>query len=685
MKTLALLLTFAACSAVFAQPDTLWSRTYGGSYSDYCYSVRQTADNGFVLAGYTTHTSFGPEDFYLVKTNANGLPQWERSYGGPSVDVCWQIRPVAAGGYILAGSSQSYGAGTQDGWIVRVDESGDSLWSKTYGGAGWDEIYSVDPTDDGGFILGGYTGSFGMGAFDFWLIKTDANGDTTWTRTFGYSNDGEFATSVLQVSDGGYLISGFKGNFTPTNTYFWIVRTDAAGDSIWSARPALGECFAMRETRDGGIVLIGIDQEGDGGDARVIKLDGSGNTVWMRDIGGDFEDLGSVIEQTHDGGYICAGYTRSWGAGTRDVWVFKLDADGDSLWSTTIGGADFESCSSIQQLADGSYLLAGGTQSFGSGMYDFYLIQMEQEWPEPPLIVYPPELEFGIRPIGVESDMSVLIRNTTTMPIMLVEAVTELEAFSAVDFTPGYLDPGDSTEITVRFYPTASFDYYDTLTVVTPLSSFLLRVPLHGVGAEFHVYIPYTSINMSTSHGESDTAIVPLINDGEVDAIIYAAYFTAHEDVFSVSPLSAFLPAGNQQEFEVVFNPTVIDTYNSNLCFVHNIPPDSEICIPVIGEIETSHADDQTEGLPNDYFLAEAYPNPFNPSTTIEFGLPQASPVTLTVFDLTGRLVETIVQQQLPAGRHSVSFNGHNLSSGIYFYTLSAGSYSACQKMILLK
>ena len=121
MKRLVLLLTFAACSVVYAQPDTLWTRTFGGPYSDYCYSVRQTQDQGFILAGYTTYESFGPEDFYLVKTNAAGELQWEQTYGGAALDVCWQIRTVPTGGFILAGSSQSYG-GVQDGLIIKTSD-----------------------------------------------------------------------------------------------------------------------------------------------------------------------------------------------------------------------------------------------------------------------------------------------------------------------------------------------------------------------------------------------------------------------------------------------------------------------------------------------------------------------------------------------------------------------------------
>ena len=366
-----------------AQPDTLWTRTFGGPYSDYCYSVRQTQDQGFILAGYTTYESFGPEDFYLVKTKRCRRTEWEQTYGGAALDVCWQIRTVPTGGFILAGSSQSYG-GVQDGLIIKTSDSGDSLWSQTFGGAGWDEIYSVDPTDDGGFILGGYTGSYGAGAFDFWMIKTDAGGNQTWMQTFGQATVGEFATSVLQTSDGGYLISGFMGDFSPTNTYFWVIKTDANGDSLWSAQPALGQCFAMRETTDGGVILIGIDQEGGNGNARVIKLRVSGATDWIRDIGGDAEDLGSVIEQTQDGGYVCAGYTRSFGAGTRDLWMFKLSADGDSLWSTNIGGADFESSSSIMQLADGSFVNAGGQQLTGPGSYNFYFVKFEPEIVLPP-------------------------------------------------------------------------------------------------------------------------------------------------------------------------------------------------------------------------------------------------------------------------------------------------------------
>jgi len=295
MKILFTLCMVMTVSAAFAQPDTLWTRTYGGPYSDYCYSARVTDDQGFILAGYTSYESFGPEDFYLVKTDSVGELQWEQTYGGPALDVCWQIRPVPTGGYILSGSTQSYGAGAQDGWLVRVNENGDSLWSQTYGGAGWDEIFSVSPTSDGGFILGGYSGSFGPGAFDFWLIKTDEAGATQWSRTYGYSTEGEFATSALETADGGFLISGWAGSPSSNQQEFWLLRTDADGDSLWSVRPAIGYCYAMRETSDNGIVLIGIEIVHRADDRSVFAKGTLRAAEWLVDRSPGFYSMADVL------------------------------------------------------------------------------------------------------------------------------------------------------------------------------------------------------------------------------------------------------------------------------------------------------------------------------------------------------------------------------------------------------
>jgi hypothetical protein len=151
---------------VLAQPDSLWSRTYGGDHHDGCNSLVQTANGGFALAGSTS--SFGTGgDFWLVRTDANGDSLWSRTYGGQDYDYCNSLLQTADGGFALAGVTESFGAGDHDFWMVRTDENGDSLWSRTYEGQDWDECQSLIQTADGGFALAGETWSFGAGGRDF--------------------------------------------------------------------------------------------------------------------------------------------------------------------------------------------------------------------------------------------------------------------------------------------------------------------------------------------------------------------------------------------------------------------------------------------------------------------------------------------------------------------------------------
>jgi hypothetical protein len=190
--------------------NKLWEKTFGGSGLDWGSSVQQTRDGGFILVG--TTTSFGAGDVWLIKTDANGNKQWEKTFGGSNVDSGWSVQQTSDGGFIIVGNTASFGARWGDVWLIKTDADGNKLWDRTFGGSDWDWGFSVQQTSDGGFILVGETTSFGAGEADVWLIKTDADGNKLWDRTFGGS-DWDWGFSVQQTSDGGFIIVGATRSF----------------------------------------------------------------------------------------------------------------------------------------------------------------------------------------------------------------------------------------------------------------------------------------------------------------------------------------------------------------------------------------------------------------------------------------------------------------------------------------
>ena len=307
--------------------DTLWTRTYGGAKTDRGYSVQQTADGGYIIVGLTTSFGSGQTDIYLVKTNASGDTLWTRAYGGPGLDEGYAVQQTPDGGYVVAGAV-CLASDTEDVYLMRTNPSGDTLWTRTYGGSGCDEGNSLRVTTDGGYIIAGITESFGSRSADVYLIKTNASGDTLWTRTYGGPSYDE-AYSVQQTTDGGYIITGTTESFAGS-VGVYLLKTNASGDTLWTRYYVPSYCLAnsVQQTTDGGYVIAGII--GSLANVYLVKTNASGDTLWTRTYGsGLADDGGNSVQQTTDGGYIVAGYTTSLGAGGYDVYLIKTDSLGN--------------------------------------------------------------------------------------------------------------------------------------------------------------------------------------------------------------------------------------------------------------------------------------------------------------------------------------------------------------------
>jgi hypothetical protein len=383
LSKLSLAFVLGSVSLLAQAPDTAWTRAYGGTGGDYGYSVQQTTDGGYIVVGRTDSYGAGNGDVYLIKTDSVGDTLGTRIYGGTGVDYGYSVQQTTDGGYIVAGRTSSYGAGGPDVWLIKTDSLGDTLWTKTFGGASLDYGQSVQQTTDGGYIVAGRTSSYGAGSTDVWLIKTDSLGDTLWTKTYG-GTDQDYGYSVQQTTDGGYIVVGRTDSYGAGNGDVYLIKTDSVGDTLWTKTyggdTGYDEGWSVQQTDDGGYIVTGYASFGAGnGDVYLIKTDSVGDTLGTRTYGGIDAEEGYSVQQTTDGGYILVGFTRSYGAGSDDIYVIKTDSLGDTLWTRTYGGIFEDYGQSVKQTTDGGYIVAGYTYSYGAGSYDVYLIKIKPE------------------------------------------------------------------------------------------------------------------------------------------------------------------------------------------------------------------------------------------------------------------------------------------------------------------
>lgn len=364
-------------------PDTIWTRTHGGGNDDFGFSIVPTSDNGFIITGKIMPVFGRFWDTYLLKTDASGDTLWLKTYGSEYDELGASVQQTTDGGYILAGSTQPFGLGYVKVYLVKTDATGDTLWTKTLGETENDAAYAVRQTADNGYAMTGYSFSWVTGGPDVFLMKTNSQGDVMWTKTYGGLYD-DMGYSLEQTTDGGYVIAGFKGE--PLEHDVFILKTDSKGDTIWTK--TYGGRYddvasSIQQTRDGGYIAVGhttsftADQNPD---VYLIKTDSKGDTLWTRTYGDMYNDVGYAVRQLSDNGYIIVGYTgQEFVPGLRvdfDVYLIRTDENGNILWAKTYGGEEMDIGVDIGMTVDGGYVVVGQTNSFGAGATDVYLLKL---------------------------------------------------------------------------------------------------------------------------------------------------------------------------------------------------------------------------------------------------------------------------------------------------------------------
>jgi hypothetical protein len=381
-----------ASSALSMSPPVEWNKTYGGLDDDYVRAVQETNDGGYALAGYTYSYGDGSnDDFWLVKVASNGNMQWNRTYGDIGIDEAFSMVQTNDGGYALAGRTDSFGAGMYDFWLVKTDSQGNMQWNKTYGGSLSENAWSLEQTSDGGYIIAGDTASFGAGSFDFWVVKTDSYGTIQWNKTYGGTGF-DVAYAVQQSKDGGYIVAGYTSSLGAGSFDVWLVKIDSSGNQQWADTYGgikWDVAYSFRQTMDGGYLGGGSTSTSGAGldDFFLVKTDDLGNQQFNKTYGGTNSESASCVIQSKEGGYAIAGVTNSFGVGSFDSWLVKTDVNGNVQWNATYGGSEDDYAESVRQTSDAGYVVAGYTFSFGAGGSDAWLVRLASADTVPPLTI----------------------------------------------------------------------------------------------------------------------------------------------------------------------------------------------------------------------------------------------------------------------------------------------------------
>lgn len=364
-------------------PRKSWARTYGEAGNDGAYSIQQANDGGYIAAGCVSSPSSATgSDFWILKLSSSGASEWQKAYGGNGPDMALSIQKTIDAGFIVAGYTSPSTMAERDAWVLKLDSAGDIEWQRAYGGSDVDWASSIQQTSDGGYIVAGITVSFGAGDYDYWILKLSAAGDIEWQRTYGGSNF-DSARSIQQTSDGGYIAAGYTSSSGAGGEDIWILKLSQLGNIEWQR--TYGDAGyewtdSIRQTSDGGYIVAGYTSSFDDetGDIWVLKLFSNGDIDWQRVYKGSSSDGAHSIQQTSDGGYIVAGFTESFGGGGRDVWVLKLSSSGNVEWEQAYGDSGDDWAHFIQQTDDGGYIIAGKTISLlGAGGGDFLIIKLD--------------------------------------------------------------------------------------------------------------------------------------------------------------------------------------------------------------------------------------------------------------------------------------------------------------------
>jgi hypothetical protein len=371
MKSVILLIVFFSFLSVSAQ--ITWIKTYGGPDMEFGYSVCVTGDGGYVITGETNLPGESAPDLYLLKTDSLGETLWTKTYGDMNTaERGMSIQATKDGGYVITGH-------THDNiWLLKTDASGETLWAKRYG-VGEAIGLSVRETRDGGYIIAGVADRYFVS--NTLILKTDSDGESLWAKIYQGTLD-DYASSAEETEDGGYIIAAVKNYLLYERGDVWLLKTDPEGETLWTKTYggiAEDHACSAQETQGGGYIVIGSTRsfssvEGQS-DIWLLRMNSEGETLWTKTYGGSMNDGAYFGQRTSDGGYIITGYTQI-SKNDGDVYLIKTDSLGNVIWENRFGGPKLDEGQEVKETSDGGYIICGWTDSYGNWS-QVYLIKTD--------------------------------------------------------------------------------------------------------------------------------------------------------------------------------------------------------------------------------------------------------------------------------------------------------------------
>jgi len=790
---------FKSDPEVITDNCVVWHKTFGGSAADGGRSVCETADGGLIIAGYTYSSGNGSPDVYVIKTDAEGNEVWSKSYGGPGWEFGNSVCQTQDGHYLVVGYTTSFGEGSKDIYLLKLDTAGDTLWTKTYGGPAIDVGRAVCVDGEGNYIICGYTESYGAGEDDVYIIATDKNGDILWLRNYGGERT-EMGRSIQSTNDGGFVVAGATGTpgISSSNQDFYLIKTDAFGGSEW--RQAFGAnvpypfdfANSAFQTREGGYIIVGDSNIRSPLDILVIKTDATGNESWQKNYGEAFYDHGNAICETDEGGYLICGATKVQETNKNELYLVKIDSLGNQIWKKMLGGEGSEWGSYILKAKDGSFIIVGHTSSFGAGNLDVWLLKISNLEPaitaEPIAGKVPLNVHFTDQSAGdivswkwdfendeifdsetqnptwtyqqpgvysvkfeisngrhanwlllenfvhaIGNQASLLFdaeKSTVTCP-----ATSELNLTDAFTFEAWIHPHGWGEQPAVGFGKIIDKKNIEWCLINTHRSyhdQCLFLKLAHENGTTSRLFTPANSIQLNQWQHvaitfDGDTTVQMLINgvvqplsqtstpagkiqdnhdqaltignnakqdhtfDGMIDEVRIwssarpAAAIQAHFEHYLKGDETGLIGYWkmDEGEGEIIADHSAHD--NSGQLVSTHWRVGVALNNPVSVEEKKAQAP-----IPSHYQLYPNYPNPFNPETTICYDLPTRSRIRLQVYNVTGNCIKMLLNEKKAAGSYKIKWDGTDekgikVSSGVYFYQLTAESFHQTEKMLLLR
>ncbi len=479
-------------------PAIQWQKAFGGTDYDQVLSVIETFDGGFAAAGISTSANgnvtgnHGFGDFWIIKVNATGTLLWQKSYGGSADDGTFSIAQTADSGFVVAGSSTSANGnvtlnhGSTDYWIIKINAAGILQWQKSYGGSSVDIACDIHQTSDLGFIIGGYTISNdgdvtgNHGFEDYWIVKLNSSGNLQWQKTFGGSMD-ERAYAVQQTADGGYVAGGYTmstdGDITGNHGDYdyWVIKLNSSGALQWQKTlggTSMDQNRTVQQTADGGYITAGFTASVNGDvtfnhgseDLWIVKLSSTGTLQWQRSLGGSGVDQAYQVKSLGSGGYLIGGSSYSLNGdvtgnhGGYDMWIVRTDNVGNIVWQKSLGGSSVEEAYSVSPATNNGYIIAGGTLSNDGnvtgnhGDFDYWIIKLNE--PSNPL---PVELiSFNGINLGNKNELKWTTAAETDNDYFVIQRSADGNNFESLKEIPG---AGNSTSrVDYSFIDTNPFE-----------------------------------------------------------------------------------------------------------------------------------------------------------------------------------------------------------------------------------